>query len=700
MGIYQDNAIHYYERGLIPVPIEPGKKSPLIEDLGEHFYDRALSESDFEKVQKKLGGWDLGLALGPHSQVVAVDFDFVSKKASIVEGLLKSNLPNDGSIVMKSGAKGWTMFFRYDPSGYAQCRYSVKSEGELICDILLSRSVTVLPPSKHLKAPTGRYEWITPDTLLDVTPDELPTLSQHHIDDLLLMIENALSIEESLNEFIRSEASHRFPNIVKCIFKESDSASSLDELVLRVKSYDLEKHSSDPRGPVHLDKSYLKKQSSDEFLTDLASRLCEWKKKKKMESGVIWELGSKFNSFWKPGPRGQMKMATDYKSFAQWFKMVHPDARKCMITNKVKIKLPHLDGWQSSLNSIEALKSLATDYGISDRHVKIHLHRLIQEMTPQSLVDIPQWDKKDRFQILSWHLSSDYFTSHEICEIFKEWGSNVFIKMINPTHQNRCLILKGPQGLGKDTLVRNLFGAFKPYYSQVNPSQKDTDFIVDVCKYVIVHIEEFDQTNNKSVAMLKSVITQPKQTLRKAYGLDHEDYDSRFSWISTANPDDLFRDTTGNRRYIVLPLTKIDFNYPKNESLQFLAQMKHMAENEAFFVSKDTEMKIRALIDGMTPDMIEPEIIQMWKDRAELFRSPVFDSIEKNEFKDGALGIGGEKAARIIKEIADFFGISTKKVRSTLKSEGLSRKNSRVFYLLENRQQSSDQNKQEMRFLT
>ena len=113
-------------------------------------------------------GWraaNVGLCLGEASQIMALDFD---DDVDGMQARIIDLIPD--SPVKKKGAKGFTAFYRF--TGEKSQGFSVR--GTRVLDVLAGGKQTVLPPSLHPSGAT--YHWLTPLTLADISPDDLPCI--------------------------------------------------------------------------------------------------------------------------------------------------------------------------------------------------------------------------------------------------------------------------------------------------------------------------------------------------------------------------------------------------------------------------------------------------------------------------------------------------------------------------------------------
>ena len=110
----------------------------------------------------------------PH-HVVAVDVDTTDERIIVaIRGVLPA------SPVERTGRKGYAGFFRA-PSSLASATFDV--DGQRAVDFLAKGRQIVVPPSLH-KDTNQPYVWTGEKPLEDITPDDLPILSDDFIDRL------------------------------------------------------------------------------------------------------------------------------------------------------------------------------------------------------------------------------------------------------------------------------------------------------------------------------------------------------------------------------------------------------------------------------------------------------------------------------------------------------------------------------------
>jgi len=239
------------------------------------------------------------------------------------------------------------------------------------------------------------------------------------------------------------------------------------------------------------------------------------------------------------------------------------------------------------------LQSRACDSGgrLKPGHIECHLFALRDELEPDLLIEIPEWDGVDRVEKIAEALTLKNMEFVHAYELLKEWGAGVWHRYNDPYRQNRVLILTGSQNAGKSTLIETITGGLGQFCTPIAFFDNEKDTYAQVSGALIGLIDEFDRGNRASESLLKHVITSPKLNYRVSHGRKSVDHPNRMSFIASCNPENILRDWTGARRYIVMELEGIKWTYPSDfdaekqvwdpkrpVSKQILAQFKALSE--------------------------------------------------------------------------------------------------------------------------
>lgn len=152
-------------------------------------------------------------------------------------------------------------------------------------------------------------------------------------------------------------------------------------------------------------------------------------------------------------------------------------------------------------------------------------------------------------------------------------------------HQLMMLVLDGVTDLGKSTLTGWLCSAMPDYFIEgpIKLDDKDTD--IRLIDRWIWEVAELDATTRKAdQSALKSFITKKFVTVRKPFG--HHDIvkPALACLIGTLNNSTGFlTDDTGNRRFMIVCLTRLDFHYMDIDVNQVWAQAMHLYRNNEPF---------------------------------------------------------------------------------------------------------------------
>lgn len=255
-----------------------------------------------------------------------------------------------------------------------------------------------------------------------------------------------------------------------------------------------------------------------------------------------------------------------------------------------EISIKHSEISENTDNDLAIASSIVQSYSERDGFRKDlieHLHPLIMNKTSynplKEMVEdaIQLYDGKDYIQLIAECLHTRNCSNAYKYHIIKIWliqcvAAWFFDKQNSPVDGARMsfeqiLTLQGSQGLKKTKFLSCLlnFDNYSKYFkdgAKINPSDKDT--IVNAIKHGIVEIGELDATFRKSdIAELKAFMSNSYDLIRLPYDRAPSKYRRMTSFSATVNELSFLVDQTGNRRFLILPLTKIDFK--EIESINF-----------------------------------------------------------------------------------------------------------------------------------
>lgn len=209
---------------------------------------------------------------------------------------------------------------------------------------------------------------------------------------------------------------------------------------------------------------------------------------------------------------------------------------------------------------------------------------------------------KDYLEGLAWdgadHLGrlSEYFTDKDGC--FLRWFGHWIVGAVAKVYdgfQTPMLVLDGPQDLGKSFFARWVCPLPGNHYSgAIYP--RDKDYRLRLCDVWIWEVEELGSTTRHSdLEALKAFLTLDKVRDRAPYGHFDMVKPAITSFIGTINSDAGFLvDRTGNRRFLVCGLSKIDWGYADNIDVdQLWAQAKYLYDLGTAWKLTDEEKRER-----------------------------------------------------------------------------------------------------------
>lgn len=123
------------------------------------------------------------------------------------------------------------------------------------------------------------------------------------------------------------------------------------------------------------------------------------------------------------------------------------------------------------------------------------------------------------------------------------------------------LVLQGAQGIGKTELFRHLAYDASLFGEGLSIDMRDKDTIIQASTVWIGEIGELDSTLKREQANLKSFITAKYDTYRKPYARNPEQIERHSCFCGTVNPEQVLRDETGHRRYVITHVDGLDLKF-------------------------------------------------------------------------------------------------------------------------------------------
>lgn len=129
-------------------------------------------------------------------------------------------------------------------------------------------------------------------------------------------------------------------------------------------------------------------------------------------------------------------------------------------------------------------------------------------------------------------------------------------RAIAPGCKHDCaLILQGPQGYGKSTFFKVL--ASEPWFDDSLGSASDKDEKMKLHQFWMVEWAELENVfRRRGVSQVKAFMSSAIDNLRPPYGQSMERLKRASVIVGTTNQEQFLADTTGNRRFWVVPVTR------------------------------------------------------------------------------------------------------------------------------------------------
>jgi predicted P-loop ATPase len=222
--------------------------------------------------------------------------------------------------------------------------------------------------------------------------------------------------------------------------------------------------------------------------------------------------------------------------------------------------------------------------------------------------NLPKWDGIDYIKELSNTVSvkRNYYWK----KYFKKWIIGVVACALDEESTNhQALIFIGEQGVGKTTWLNKLLPKKLKDHLYMGIINNDKDTKIHLSECLLINIDEFETIGSKGLKQLKSVITQSHIRIRRPYDVNNQSLPRRASFMASVNDLKILVDPTGNRRFLIFEVTKINFNHKVDINMVY-SQCLHLYENNfKYYLDHKDIIKINKINEDYRLRKYEEELL-------------------------------------------------------------------------------------------
>ncbi|BCL34581.1 virulence-associated E family protein [Nostoc sp. MS1] len=139
---------------------------------------------------------------------------------------------------------------------------------------------------------------------------------------------------------------------------------------------------------------------------------------------------------------------------------------------------------------------------------------------------------------------------------WRRWLISAVARALSPgCKADNALVLQGGQGIGKTTLLQDIFG--KQFFQTVGEHKSQVDEILSMHNSWCCEYGEIENAlSQKDIASIKAFLSKEDDLFRRPYGKASQRYSRSFVVAGTTNKTEFLKDTTGNRRFWVVNITQ------------------------------------------------------------------------------------------------------------------------------------------------
>lgn len=198
------------------------------------------------------------------------------------------------------------------------------------------------------------------------------------------------------------------------------------------------------------------------------------------------------------------------------------------------------------------------------------------------------WDGVDRVEQLNKILGigdDDKLSRTLVYKWLLQALSLAFNDELHPFGADGILVLQGAQGIGKTSFVRKIGALPELTKTGLYIDHRDKDTVRRVTSAWISELGELETSLRSDLERFKAFITSEVDEYRLPYARSDSRFIRRTSIVATCNSERFLVDSTGSRRFWVVPVEKIDLDELKTfNALQLWKQIQsELIDNEQGF---------------------------------------------------------------------------------------------------------------------
>jgi predicted P-loop ATPase len=177
-----------------------------------------------------------------------------------------------------------------------------------------------------------------------------------------------------------------------------------------------------------------------------------------------------------------------------------------------------------------------------------------------------EWDGKDRFmQYLSFLTPKDPDTKKwaEKVKLFYRWMINAAGCLLGEVRNESCLVLQGEQqGTGKTTWLNSLFSCIPEFEKYLTVEKiidsKSVDSMRNLCERGLINLDELDDLSKSQVTSIKRIFSLEGVSYRIPFDRFAGKKKRRANFCGSSNETQFLCDSTGSRRWFILPVSSVN----------------------------------------------------------------------------------------------------------------------------------------------